>query len=233
MSYISTTSASRSVPKSESAFVGEPPPLPQTVLQSGFDNNSSVALGRRAPSRRSQRSIPSPLKGTAILAAFLPLPPLVSLIYLAVGHVVLRAAHPSLYAPVPLISSVRAAAVGGAILALPLAVLLYLLLFPTKPPDPEDFFDDDEGAVGEVLVVYGTYALCGALALTIGAIAGALGTVCLPASLMLTAAEAAAAGIVGGAILCSGLGLAAAFAYFFWRRPKNPDTMSTTATTTS
>ncbi|KAJ7771748.1 hypothetical protein B0H16DRAFT_1514591 [Mycena metata] len=224
MSYISATSASRSVPKS-----GSPPP-PQAALQSGFDNNSSVLLGRRPPSRRSQRSVPSPLKGTAILAAFLPLPTLVSVLYLAIGHVVLRAAHPSLYAPVPLISSVRAAAVGGAILALPLAVLLYLLLFPTKPPDPEDFFDDDEGAVGQVLVVYGTYALCGALALTIGAIAAALGTVCLPASLMLTAAEAATAGVVGGAILCSGLGLAAGLAYFLWRQPKSPTT--TTATTT-
>ncbi|KAJ7184228.1 hypothetical protein C8R46DRAFT_1063347, partial [Mycena filopes] len=146
MSHLSTTSASRSVPKTESGFVtGVPPPQ----LRSNFsDNNSSLsALGRRPPSRRSQRAVPSTLKGTAILAAFLPLPPLVSVIYLACGHVVLRASHPALYAPVPLISSVRAAAVGGAILALPLAVLLYLLYFPTKPA-PEDFFDDDEGALG-------------------------------------------------------------------------------------
>jgi len=139
-----------------------------------------------------------------------------SVIYLACGHVVLRAAHPAHYGAVPLISSVRAAAAGGAILALPLAVLLYLLLFPTKPPDPEDFFDDDEEDTGETLLTYAIYAVCALLALGLGAIAGALGTVCLPESIMLSAAEAATAGIVGGGIICGGLVAMAIATFVFW-----------------
>jgi hypothetical protein len=117
--------------------------------------------------------------------------------------------------------------VGGSILALPLAVLLYLLLFPTKPPDPDDFFDDDEDSTQ--WATYGTYAVCAALILTLGSISGALGTVCLSPSLMLTAAEAAAAGIVGAIIICAGLACVALFACLIWLdyfRPK-----STTTTT--
>jgi hypothetical protein len=89
---------------------------------------------------------------------FLPIPPIVSVIYVACGHGVLRAAHSAHYVAVPLISSVRAAAAGGAILSLPLAVLLYLLLFPTKPPDPEDFFEDEEDT-RELWWMYSTYAV--------------------------------------------------------------------------
>jgi len=116
---------------------------------------------------------------------------------------------------VPLISSIHAAAAGGAILALPLAVLLYLLLFPTKPPDPEDFFDDDEDT-GETLTRYGTYAACAVLLLVLGAISGALGTVCLPDDLMLSAAEAAEAGVLGGAIICGALASVALMTSIFW-----------------
>lgn len=170
MSYLSaSTSASRSSPKSESGFLPVPGLAQNAPLRSNFDHGSTVNVAgagtaapsvRRPPSRRSQRGVPSPVKAVGILAAFLPIPPVLSVIYLACGHVVLRAAHPLHYGAVPLISSVRAGAVGGAILALPLAVLLYLLLFPTKPPDPEDFFDDEEDSGGLALMTtYGTYAV--------------------------------------------------------------------------
>ncbi|KAJ7093199.1 hypothetical protein C8R44DRAFT_815830 [Mycena epipterygia] len=217
MSYISSSSAYRPSPKSESGFFASgPAALPHTApLRSNDNDSAAYTPGRRPPSRRSQRGVPSPIKAAAILFGFLPIPPTLSVIYLACGHVVLRAAHPEHYGAVPLISSVRAAAAGGAILALPLAVLLYLLLFPTKPPDPEDFFDDEEDA-GETLLNYGTYAVCALLALGLGAIAGALGTVCLPESIMLSAAEAATAGVVGGAIICGGLVAMAIATFVFW-----------------
>jgi len=237
MSYLSaSTSAGRSSPKSESGFFGPSALAQNAPLRSNFEHDSTVDVAgtypspaRRPPSRRSQRSVPSPVKAVGILAAFLPIPPVISVIYLACGHVVLRAVHPAHYGAVPLISSVRAGAVGGTILALPLAVLLYLLLFPTKPPDPEDFFDDEEDS-GGLLGTFGTYALCTALVLTLGSISGALGTVCLPTSIMLSAAEAAAAGIVGGAIICGGLAIVALLAFVIWLdyfRPKDTTTTTT------
>ncbi|KAJ7929269.1 hypothetical protein B0H13DRAFT_943184 [Mycena leptocephala] len=217
MSYLSTTSAARSSPKSESGFFGQPSTLAQNaplVLSSNFDTET-IEPGRRPLSRRSQRGVPSPVKAAAILLGFLPIPPIVSVIYVACGHGVLRAAHSAHYVAVPLISSVRAAAAGGAILSLPLAVLLYLLLFPTKPPDPEDFFEDEEDT-RELWWMYSTYAVCGALVLCIGVISAALGTVCLPSRNMLSSAEAAAAGIVGAAIVCGGLAVLALFAFLVW-----------------
>ncbi|KAJ6547103.1 hypothetical protein B0H19DRAFT_1164019 [Mycena capillaripes] len=223
MSYLSTASASRSSPKSESGFFGPSTLAHNAPLRSNFDNDTTVQPGRRPPSRRSQRGVPSPVKAVVILGAFLPVPPVLSIIYVVCGAVILRAAHPAHF-DVPLISSVRAAAVGGVILALPLAVLLYLLLFPTKPPDPEDFFDDEEDTGW---LSYGTYALCTVLVLTLGAISGALGTVCLPSSIMLSAAEAAEAGIVGAAVICGGVAILAVFAFLVWWdffRPKGPTT---------
>ncbi|KAJ6488625.1 hypothetical protein C8R47DRAFT_1126326 [Mycena vitilis] len=208
-----STSASRSSPKSET-FHGPSTRAHAAPLRSNFDNHSSPSV-RRPPSRRSQRAVPSPVKAVAILAAFLPIPPVLSIIYLACGHVVLRAAHPARYGAVPLISSVRAAAVGAVILSLPLAVLLYLLLFPTQQPNPEDFFEDEE-ETGESFQTYGAYALCAALLIALGAICGALGTVCLPESIMLSAAEAASAGIVGAAITLGGVAMLAMVAFAVW-----------------
>ncbi|KAJ7756869.1 hypothetical protein DFH07DRAFT_959005 [Mycena maculata] len=203
MSFLSSSA------KSESGFFA-----PSHTPLHPHNSDMNTAGERRPASRRSQRAIPSPFKAAAILAAFLPIPPILSIIYLVCGHAILRAAHSSHYNVVPLMSSVRAAAAGGAILALPLAVLLYLLLFPTKPPNPEDFFDDDEDT-GELLT-YGTYVACAALALTLGAISGALGTVCLPASSMISAGQAAAAGIVGGAVLWGGLAIVAGMSFLVW-----------------
>ncbi|KAJ7090249.1 hypothetical protein B0H15DRAFT_254939 [Mycena belliarum] len=208
MSYFSSTSAS----KSESALFVPAVPL---VHDAPLSPSAAYTPARRPPSRRSQRAVPSPVKGAAILCGFLPLPPTLAVIYIACGHVVLRAAHPAHYDTVPLVSSARAAAVGGAILTLPLAVLLYILLFPTKPPEPEDFFDDDDDG-GEQPWTYVAYAACAVLLLVLGAIAGALGTVCLPESIRLSAAQAARAGIVGGAIICAGFALLAALVFVFW-----------------
>jgi len=219
MSYLSSLSGASRSPKSESfsgpTSLAHNAPLPNTPLRPNDNDTAAYTPARRPPSRRSQRAVPSPLKAAAILLAFLPIPPTLSVIYIACGHVVLRAAHQARYGAVPLISSVRAAAAGGAILALPLAVLLYLLFFPTKPPDPEDFFDDDEDT-GETLTRYKTYAACAVLLLVLGAISGALGTVCLPDDLMLTAAEAAEAGVLGGAIICGTLASVALMTSIFW-----------------
>ncbi|KAJ7702352.1 hypothetical protein B0H17DRAFT_1043859 [Mycena rosella] len=216
MSYFS---AAQSSPKSESGFFGTAPAaLPHHAPLRPNDNDNTP--GRRSPSRRSQRAAPSPIRAAAILVAFLPVPPTLSVIYMACGHGILRAAHPAHYRAVPLTSSVSAAAVGGAILSLPLAVLLYLLLFPTKPPDPEDFFDDEEDG-GGLLSTYGAYAVCSVLLLVLGAISGALGTVCLPAN-NLSAAEAAEAGIVGGTIICGALAVVASAAFIFWGRYWRP-----------
>jgi len=216
MSYLSASA------KSDSGFFPQPTLAHNAPLRQNDNDNTVYAPGRRPPSRRSQRGVPSPFKAAAILFAFIPIPPTLSVIYLACGHAILRATHSAHYAAVPLMSSARAAAAGGAILALPLAVLLYLLLFPTKPPDPEDFFDDEDDS-GESLLVHGAYALCAVLLLTLGAIAGALGTVCLPADNMLSAAQAAEAGIVGGVVLCAGLAMLGFMTFIFWwvRRPKN------------
>jgi len=159
--------------------------------------------------------VPSPVKAAALLAAFLPIPPVLAIIYTACGHSVLRVASPKHFGAVPLISSVRAAATGGAILALPLAVLLYLLFFPTKAPDPDDFFEDDD-ELGEPMSVYVSYGLSAVLALTLGAVSGALGTVCLPDDLMLSSGQAAEAGILGGAIVDAGLATVAFTAFAVW-----------------
>ncbi len=59
---------------------------------------------------------------------FLPVPALLSLIYTAMGHAILRHAHPSQVAFLaPVRSSAAAGAVGGIVLTLPLEFLIFLL----------------------------------------------------------------------------------------------------------
>ncbi|KAJ7273259.1 hypothetical protein C8J57DRAFT_1225523 [Mycena rebaudengoi] len=205
------------------------------------DSASPLQLGTTAPlpaaatplvptrtpsrrSRRSQRTIGSPLKGAAILLAFLPLPPLVSVLHVVCGHAILRAAHHRAFAFVPLAASARAAAAGGAILAFPLALLLfYLLFFPTRPPEPEDFFDDDDSTSGAgaalhaALQTYGFYGACAVLGVVVGALAGPLGVICLSdRGRALSTGQAAAAGIVGGVVLCGALGVAGSIVVAFY-----------------
>ncbi|KAJ7074226.1 hypothetical protein C8F01DRAFT_1099703 [Mycena amicta] len=185
--------------------------LSSSKSESVFLRPSALA---RTPSRRSQRPVPSPLKAIALFLGFLPLPPIIAIIYAAIGHAVLHAAHHlGLDSPHIL----------WAILSLPLALLLYLLLFPTKTPAPEDFFEDEED-MREPWLTYATYAFLAILTLTLGAISGALGAVCL--SLPLSPAEAAETGIVGGVITDAGLGLLAFTVFAMWWdffRPKPQD----------
>lgn len=131
------------------------------------------------------------------------------------GHAILRAAHssPESIYHAPIVSSLEAGATGGVILALPLALLLYLLLFPNKSEDaPEDFFEDDGSSVmgiGQWLRLAG-YVTSVFFFFIIGGLAGPLGVTCLPNNAqttfvgeqkLLSSGAAAAAGFVGGAVL--------------------------------
>ncbi|KAJ7632214.1 hypothetical protein FB45DRAFT_911826 [Roridomyces roridus] len=209
--------------KSEGGSLRRAAPNRAAPLQPN-DGTTYTSVSRRPPSRRSQRAVPGLYKGAAILGGFVPFPPVLAVLYVCTGHGILR--HSARFMAASLASSARAAATGGAIISLPLALLLYLLLFPTKTPDPDDFFDDEEEDPGS-WVLYATYTLCGALLLTLGTISVALGTVCLSDSNMLSTSRAAEAGIVGGVVLCGGLAILAGFCtltYWFWLRPKDGTT---------
>ncbi|CAA7269401.1 unnamed protein product [Cyclocybe aegerita] len=170
----------------------------------------------RPPSRHTL-PIPLPihLRPWVLLLIFLPLPPLLSLLYMLTGHAILRRSNssPTSIYQAPLLSSVEAGATGGVILSLPLALLLYLLLFPSKPPTaPEDFFEDDDSSMlgGSRWARYSGYAVCVFVVLCVGGVAGPLGVTCLSngetdgfvsAKKMLSTGAAASAGFVGGAVL--------------------------------
>ncbi|KAJ7273257.1 hypothetical protein C8J57DRAFT_1506790 [Mycena rebaudengoi] len=219
LSWARSTSSAVSQHKSELEDSASPSQLGTTAP---LPAAATPLVPTRTPSRRSrrsQRTIGSPLKGAAILLAFLPLPPLVSVLHVVCGHAILRAAHNRAFAFAPLAASARAAAAGGAILALPLALLLYLLFFPTRPPEPEDFFDDDDSTsgAGAALQTYGFYGACAVLGVVVGALAGPLGVICLSdRGAALSTGQAAAAGIVGGVVLCGALGVAGSMAFAFW-----------------
>ncbi|KAG5339432.1 hypothetical protein C0989_004265 [Termitomyces sp. Mn162] len=165
------------------------------------------------------------------LLLFLPVPPLLAVLYVVVGHSLLRRASSGVSNTDPwspsLLSSANAAATGGIILSLPLFPALYLILPLPRPPairartPMDDFFEDDDddagrGACARVVV----YVACAVILLCVGAAAAALGVTCLTggsvvpgegkkelktqrelARSMLTPGRAAEAGIVGGAVL--------------------------------
>lgn len=181
---------------------------------------------RRPTSRRSQLRITTPLKSVLIIAIYLPIPTSLSLVSMAAGHGILRSSLPnSRFSSISIVPSIRAGAVGGAILTLPLALLLYLLLFPTKSePDPEDFFDDEDGdggIRGLWQTSYGAYVVCALIALCLGGAAGALGTECLPeGDGMLSSSDAAKAGLVGGVVLCASMALLVFASVAVWTRTR-------------
>ncbi|KAG6908570.1 hypothetical protein DXG01_004128 [Tephrocybe rancida] len=152
-----------------------------------------------------------------LLLLFLPIPPFISVLYLLVGHGLLRhgngASHKNPWSP-SLLSSANAAATGGVLLSLPIFLMFFALIHasmrtPAPTQDPQDdFFEDDDNSshtgVGPRIVTFATYFLCGALLLCIGALSAPLGVACLPGGgppNMLSPGNAAEAGIVGGAVL--------------------------------
>ncbi|ESK88621.1 hypothetical protein Moror_3091 [Moniliophthora roreri MCA 2997] len=162
-----------------------------------------------------------------LLAPFVPAPPLLSLLYLVTGHGILRSSSDStsLTNTTPLIYSVKIGVIGGAILALPLTIVLYLLLFPTQNHSdtadeiPLDFFDDNDSRHNGIQSFL-SYLSCSELdfrtkwrsmlgfvgvmviVVFVGTISGPLGVTCLSANgPSLTASEAAKAGTIGGLVL--------------------------------
>ncbi|TFK35807.1 hypothetical protein BDQ12DRAFT_725595 [Crucibulum laeve] len=134
---------------------------------------------------RSHRDLPllTRLRPLFMLIIFLPIPPLLSLLYMLIGHAILRRSHPLDPSwKAPLLSSVESGALGGVILSLPLALLIYLIAFPTKQQSssPEDFFEDDESLSSKnPLFRYSGYAVCLVLVVCIGGAAGPLGVTCI------------------------------------------------------
>ena len=213
------------------------PELPQRTSESR--NGSSVPLTRRTrPQSFLQRPSSSPFQPqSVILLIFLPIPPLLSLLYLATGHAILRQAHissPSSIYHSPIVTSIEAGATGGLIISLPSFFFLYLLIFyHSRHSVPDDFFDDDDGsATTHNWTLYLGYLACLFFAVGIGGIAGPLGVICLAngvlnpfivAKKMLSTGAAVAAGFLGGFVLSLSVLLLALFiswGWSFWKRRK-------------
>ncbi|RDB22376.1 hypothetical protein Hypma_010489 [Hypsizygus marmoreus] len=186
----------------------------------------------RPPSPVNPMSAILKFRAVLLFIAFLPIPPLLSVIYILIGHSIFRRAASSIQWSAPLLSSANAGAAGGIILTLPLALLLFILLAPPPPAASsptreahEDFFDDDDESRVGVVQRAGSYAtniICAGLALGVGGAAGPLGVTCLGSGehgtpvgadgrvAMLTPGKAAEAGIVGGVVMLGGfIGVAA------------------------
>jgi len=196
-------------------------PLETSLGHAGFPTITRPTNVSRRNSRFYDSPIPAPLhqRPAVLFVLFLPLPPLLSLLYLLTGHAILRRTNPSPTSifNVPLLASVETGATGGIILSIPLALLFFILLVPsTPPPAPEDFFEDDSSSMLSRArwTHYAKLTLCALLVVCIGAIAGPLGVTCLSGASasqfvqgkkMLSTSAAAEAGIVGGAVLVCGL----------------------------
>lgn len=186
--------------------------------------------------RRASSLMPRPtplrLRPGVLALLFLPVPPLLALLYMAAGHALLRAARPaprSIFRAASVGASLEAGATGGVVLALPLALLLYVLARP--PADaPEDFFEDDASSARGVARWLPWVGVAGAVAFlfAIGGVAGPLGVACLQGSVqgpggarrLLSARAAAAAGFVGGAVLASGAIVVGALVTLLWLRSR-------------
>ncbi|KAJ3854340.1 hypothetical protein EV368DRAFT_80686 [Lentinula lateritia] len=133
---------------------------------------------------------------------------LLSVIHIVVGHAILEAAQPSSYRIASLSSSAKAGAVGGAVITLPVVFLLHfiqcLCIERSDSSGPDDFFDDDSDTGNRVL--WRRMFACVVIILMsvfIGVITGPIGVSVLEAAtsiLMLSVAQSAAAGVIGGLI---------------------------------
>jgi len=111
----------------------------------------------------------------------------------------------------PLAASAEAAAIGGIILAIPVALLLYVLL-STGQTTAEDFFEDESQhfdlGLGEKNIrrFVGFFVLA-VMVMCMGGMAAPLGVTCLVQvnlkRKVLTASKAAMSGMVGGVVLVS------------------------------
>ncbi|KDR72807.1 hypothetical protein GALMADRAFT_142539 [Galerina marginata CBS 339.88] len=196
---------------------------PHTAI--AVPTNLNLNLPARPP-------LPIHRRPLVLLFLFLPIPPLLSLTYMVTGHAILRATQssssPNTIFRSPLLSSIEAGATGGVVLALPVALLLYLLLFPLSPPTaPEDFFEDDTSSVirGRRWVRYLGYTVSAFLLLFIGAMAAPLGVTCLSGGTLdmfvgtrkiLSPGAAALAGLLGGVLVAFGLLALSVFAIVVW-----------------
>ena len=176
-----------------------------------------------------------------LLLLSLPIPPLLSLLYLTAGHAILsqiyKSSSSSIY-HIPILSSMEVGATGGLIFSLPVAFILYLLLFYNQKPVPDDFFDDDSVITGPTrCMTYVGYLVCVFFFVGIGGIAGPLGVACLSSgnsntlvipTEILSMGAATVAGFLGGVVLSVGgllLGILAILVWSFWirRKIKRPD----------
>jgi hypothetical protein len=198
----------------------------------GFHYPQPQHVRRRSLARAQSIMPPFTISPLFAFLLFLPVPPLLSMIYIVTGHAILRASRSSpnsIYLS-PIVASLEAGATGGVILCLPLALLLYLLVYPNKARDsPEDFFEDDNSAIEmqEKWLRYIGYAVAAFFFLAIGGIAGPLGVTCLSSGSLdefvgdkrlLSTSAAAAAGFVGGLTLVFGTLSISALSAVCWTR---------------
>jgi hypothetical protein len=200
------------------------PPATATASASAPVQSSNNHSERRPPtrtfipSRMSYKGshIRSWISRNKILSLFivLPLPTALCVLYIVVGHAIFRASQHSSgsqsYHDVPLSSSAKAGAVGGAILTLPIAFVLYLIQRITVEPSssrsgPADDFFDDESDVGAADTWRGLIAYVLAVIVVVfeGVIAGPIGISILRSTSStpcLSAAQGSLVCVVGGLI---------------------------------
>ncbi|KAG7440412.1 uncharacterized protein BT62DRAFT_627146 [Guyanagaster necrorhizus] len=198
-------------PPNTSAIPPLPTDIPNNTTISSHDNvptdahalslprNSTLQVHEKAAQDTLPCLPPTTVFQTFILLLFfLPFPPLFSIIYAALGWAILRG-H------VPVRSFAEAGATGGIILALPLALAVWILLAPEKQSHREDFFDDDEPQTWWTR--WGKFVPCGFMLVFVGVAACPLGAVCITQqdSRNLEAGKAALAALIGGVVFCGGL----------------------------
>ncbi|KAK0200239.1 hypothetical protein DFS33DRAFT_136092 [Desarmillaria ectypa] len=213
-------------PPPSSSIPPVPTDLPNNIMISSSNNVHTDAHAPSLPrnstlqvhEKAAQRVLPLPwlpsmtvFQTCILLLLFLPLPPLFSTVYAALGRAILGG-H------VPVRSFAEAGATGGAILALPLALAIWILLAPEKQSPREDFFDDDEPQTWWTR--WGKFVPCGFMLVLVGVAACPLGAVCITEanSRGLKAGKAALAALVGGVVFCSGLVVILALAVLSYRQ---------------